>query len=301
MNALALPTTSAVVFYPANAGRKWTNWLGPLISLALLAGVLREYSRFELRADSHVLEAGAGFGVLFVLHYLVTPVCEWLIYRRLWRLPSAGIAALLRKEITNDLLLGYLGEIYFYAWARQRAKLSASPFGAIKDVAILSAVVGNVLTLALLPLAVALVGNLPPGIDPLALKLSVAAFLLSSFAPLVFRRRLLSLPSGELWFIARIQVVRVAVGIALYAALWHLLLPGVVIGWWIALAGLRQLVARLPFAPSRDVLFAAIAGFFVGRHSEIAALLALFGAMTMLLHLVLGAVLSTTGMLESPE
>src|SRR6476469_8819580 len=83
MNPLALPTTSAVVFNPANAGRKWTNWLGPLISLALLAGVLREYSRFELRADSHVLEAGAGFGVLFVLHYLVTPVCEWLIYRRL--------------------------------------------------------------------------------------------------------------------------------------------------------------------------------------------------------------------------
>jgi hypothetical protein len=301
MSALASSITSGIVFKPADAGRKWTNWLGPLISLALLAGVLHEYSRFELRADSHLLAAGIGFWALFVLHYLATPLCEWLIYRRLWRLPSAGIAALLRKEITNDLLLGYLGEVYFYAWSRQRAKLNASPFGAIKDVAILSAVLSNVLTLALLPLAVALIGNLPPGVDPLALKLSVAAFLFTSFVPLVFRRRLLSLPVGELWFITRVQMARVGMGIALYAALWHLLLPQVAIGWWIALAGLRQLVARLPFAPSRDVLFAAIAGFFVGRHSEIAALLALFGAMTMLLHLVLGAVLSATGLLESSE
>ena len=301
MSALALPTLPGIALTPVVGGRKWTNWLGLLISLALLVGVLREYTRFELRADSHLLAAGIGFWALFVLHYLATPLSEWLIYRRLWRLPSAGIVALLRKEITNDLLLGYLGEIYFYSWARQRAKLNASPFGAIKDVAILSAVTSNVMTLALLPLAVALVGNLPPGIDPLALKISVAAFLITSFAPLVFRRRLLSLESGELWFVAQVQALRVITAIALYAVLWHILLPEVAIGWWIALAGLRQLVARLPFAPSRDVLFAAIAGFFVGRHSEIAALLALFGAATMLLHIVLGAVLSATGLIQGPE
>ena len=301
MNALAVPTASGLTFAPADAGRTWARWLGPLISLALLAGVLREYSRFELRVDSHMLAAGIGFWALFVLHYLFTPLCEWVIYRRLWQLPIGGVAALLRKEITNDLLLGYLGEVYFYAWARQHARLVASPFGAIKDVAILSAVTGNVLTLALLPLAIALVGNLPPGIDPLALKLSVAGFLATSFVPLLFRRRLLSLPRRELWFIARVQAMRVVVGIGLYAALWHLLLPSVAIGWWIALAALRQLVARLPLAPSRDVLFAAIAGFFVGRHSEIAGLLALIGAMTMLLHIALGAVLSATGLLERRE
>lgn len=301
MNALGLPAAPALSFATVEANRTWTRWLGPLISLALLAGVLREYSRFELRADSHLLAAGIGFWMLFVLHYLSTPLCEWLIYRRLWQLPSAGIAALLRKEITNDLLLGYLGEVYFYAWARQRMQLTTSPFGAIKDVAILSAVSSNVLTLALLPLGVALVGNLPPGVDPLALKLLVAGFLATSFAPLVFRRRLLSLPRRELWFIARVQSLRVAVGIGLYAALWHLLLPSVAIGWWIALAALRQLVARLPLVPSRDVLFAVIAGFLVGWHSEIAALLALFGAMTMLLHIALGTVLSATGLFESAK
>lgn len=296
-----LMTTAEFSLATVKANPTWTRWLGPVISLALLAGVLREYSRFELRAESHLLTAGFGFWILFVLHYLSTPLCEWLIYRRLWQISSDGIAALLRKQISNDLLLGYLGEVYFYAWARQRMKLAASPFGAIKDVAILSAVSSNVLTLALLPLGVAQVGNLPSGVDPLALKLSVLGFLATSFAPLIFRRRLLSLPRRELWFIARVQGLRVAAGIGLYAALWHLLLPAVAIGWWVALAALRQLVARLPLVPSRDVLFAVIAGFLVGRHSEIAALLALFGALTMLLHIALGAALSATGLFESAQ
>ena len=285
----------------AGAEPNWTRWLGPLISLALLAGVLREYSRYELRADSHLLGAGIGFWALFVLHYLSTPLWEWLIYRRLWRLPSAGIAALLRKEITNDLLLGYLGEVYFYAWARRSARMIASPFGAIKDVAILSAATGNVLTLALLPLGIALIRNLPPGVEPFALGLSVAAFLLTSFVPLALRRRLFSLPRRELWFVAGVQALRVVFGIGLYAALWHMLLPSFAIAWWIALAALRQVVSRLPLAPSRDVLFAAIAGFAVGQHGVIVALLALLGGLTMLLHIALGLVLSATGILEGGE
>ena len=301
MSVVALPVTAAIPAPLATAGEGWTRWLGPLISLALLAGVLREYSHFELRADSHLLGAGLMFWALFVLHYLSTPLWEWLIYRRLWRIPSAGIFALLRKEISNDLLLGYLGEVYFYAWARQRMNLAASPFGAIKDVAILSAVVSNGLMLALLPLGVALVGNLPPGVDPLALKLSVGALLITSLTPLVLHRRLFSLPRRELGRIAVIQALRVVSSIAVYAALWHLLLPSFAIGWWFALAALRQLVARLPLVPSRDVLFAAIAGFLVGRHSEIAALLALLGGLTMLLHIAVGLVVGATGMLEGSK
>ena len=279
-------------------GRAWTRWLGPLISLALLAGVLREYSRFELTADSRVLAAAPAFWLLFVLYFLCTALWEWVIYRRLWHIPATGIAALLRKDITNELLLGYLGEVYFYAWARQRVRLTAAPFGAIKDVAIVSAMVGNLVTLALLPLGLALLSNLPPEVDPLALKLSVGAFIATSLVPLIFRRRLFSLPRADLWFVARIHALRVVCAIALYAGLWHLLLPAVEIGWWIVLAGLRQLASRLPLVPGRDVLFAAIAVFFVGRHSEVAALLALLATLTVAFQIAVGAVLGATGLIE---
>lgn len=282
-------------------GPTWTRWLGPLISLALLGGVLRDCSNIDLTANTHRLAAAPAFWVLFVLYFLSTPMWEWLIYHRLWRIPASGIAALLRKDITNELLLGYLGEVYFYAWARQRVGLTTAPFGAIKDVAILSAMSGNLVCMALLPLGLALLGSLPPGIDPLALELSATAFVATSLIPLVLRRRLFSLPRADLWFIARIQAVRVVFAIALYAELWHLLLPTVAIGWWIALAGLRQLVSRLPLVPGRDVLFAAIAGFFIGRHSEIAALLALFATLTMALQIAAGAVLGATGSIERTD
>ena len=49
------------------------------------------------------------------------------------------------------------------------------------------------------------------------------------------------------------------------------------------------------------MLFAAIAAFFVGGHGEIVALLALLGALTMLLHIVLGLILSATDLFESAE
>ena len=292
----ALPLSDPVPL--AAPDRTWTRWLGPLISLALLAVVLLDYSRFELRADTRLLAAAPAFWVLFVLYFLCTALWEWVIYRRLWNIPASGIAALLRKDITNELLLGYLGEVYFYAWARQRVQLTAAPFGAIKDVAILSAMVANLVTLALLPLGLALLGNLPPQVDPLALKLSTVAFLATSLIPLLLRRRLFSLPRADLWFVAGIHALRVVCAIALYAWLWHLLLPTVAIGWWIALAALRQLVSRLPLAPGRDVLFAAIAAFFVGRHSEVAALLALLATLTVAFQIAVGAVLGATGLIE---
>ena len=294
--ATALPPSDPLPL--AAPGRAWTRWLGPLISLALLAVVLRNYSRFELTADTRVLAAAPAFWVLFVLYFLCTAVWEWVIYRRLWNIPASGIAALLRKDITNELLLGYLGEVYFYAWARERGRLTTAPFGAIKDVAIVSAMVGNLVTVALLPLGLALLGNLPPGVDPLALKLSAAAFLATSLIPLLLRRRLFSLPRADLWFVAGIHALRVVCAIALYAGLWHLLLPAVAIGWWIALAGLRQLVLRLPLVPGKDVLFAAIAAFFVGRHSEVAALLALLATLTVAFQIAVGAVLGATGLIE---
>jgi hypothetical protein len=52
----------------------WTRWLGPLISLALLGGVLRDYSSFDLPADIRLLAASPAFWGLFVLYFLSTPL-----------------------------------------------------------------------------------------------------------------------------------------------------------------------------------------------------------------------------------
>ena len=59
------------------------------------------------------------------------------VYCRRWGIPLSGFVALLKKRIANDVVLGYSGEAYFYAWARQNAKMVAAPFGAVKDVSVL--------------------------------------------------------------------------------------------------------------------------------------------------------------------
>jgi hypothetical protein len=91
------------------------------------------------------------------------PVSEWLIYRHLWSLPLSGLIPLLRKRISNGILLSYSGEFYFYVWVRRRTRLTVAAFGVIKDVSVLSAQVGNLVTLAMLGLAWPVLGTLQLG------------------------------------------------------------------------------------------------------------------------------------------
>jgi hypothetical protein len=79
------------------------------------------------------------------------PLADFAIYRRVWGLPPAGLAALKRKTAINEAVLGYGGELYLYLWARRRAGLANPPFAAIKDVNILSSILGFAVTLAALP------------------------------------------------------------------------------------------------------------------------------------------------------
>ncbi|WP_216075134.1 hypothetical protein, partial [Acinetobacter baumannii] len=84
---------------------------------------------------------------VFALYYVGPPTFDYVIFKRLWHIPLAGLVALHKKRISNEVLFGYSGEAYFYAWARQRTQMVAAPFGAVKDVMILSAIAGNAITL----------------------------------------------------------------------------------------------------------------------------------------------------------
>ncbi|PZU09897.1 hypothetical protein [Sphingomonas sp.] len=272
-------------------GNRWAALMGPAISLLVLAAVIYQLRTIDPRQTLSMVPASGAFWLLFALYYLAQPFSEWLIYRRLWRLPARGIGALLAKLVSNEILLGYLGEVYFYGWARRHAHLATAPFGAIKDVAILSAVVGNVLTLVLAILAWPLLGSLPLGLDSLALKASIACVLLSSIVPMLFRRKLFSLPRADLLMVMGLHAVRAVGMIVLAAAMWHLLLPSVPLAWWVLLCALRQILSRLPFLPNKDLVFAGIAAFLAGAHGGIAEVMALMASLLLCAHLCMGAVL----------
>jgi hypothetical protein len=261
-----------------------------LLSLAVIAVVVSESGGIDLARLASMIPATPVFWLAFAALYLAGAVSEWIIFRKLWTIPFSGMAALLRKKVYNDLLLGYLGEAYFYTWARRRVDLVAAPFGAVKDVAILSAMAGNVVTLALLAALVPTMGLTRLGLDLRMVALSLGVLLSISLAMMVFRKRVFSLPQRDLVMISAIHFGRIGATILLYGLLWHLVLPDVPLATWVFLATLRMLVTRLPLVPNKDLVFAGIALVALGHQQDIAQLMTLFAGLILIANLALGAI-----------
>jgi hypothetical protein len=271
-----------------------------VLSLAVIAAVIHELGRLDINHVIAMIPATPGFWLVFVASYFVAPASEWLIFYRLWSIPPAGFLALLRKKVYNELLLGYLGEAYFYTWARRRVSLDAAPFGAVKDVAILSAMTGNGVTMALLALMLPMVGSTQLGLDAHMLTLSLGVILAISVAAMVWRRRVFTLPREDLSMIAQVHLLRIALTTVLSAVLWHIVLPEVPLTWWMYLSTLRLLVSRLPLVPNKDLLFAGVAVVALGHERDIGALMAMMAGLILVSHIVLGSLLAVND-LANPE
>lgn len=279
---------------------RWAGWFSVLVSLALLVAVGLELRKLHLSEIVAMVPSHPGFWLFFAIYYLALPVSEWLIYRRLWPIPFvSGIAALLRKLVSNELLLGYLGEAQFYGWARSHLKMEAAPFGAIKDVTILSALTGNVMTLVMLVFTWPLVSSGQIGMEMKGTFMSLGVILVTSFLILLFRQRLFTLPKRELWFISVVHVLRILVVLACSAVMWHLVLPDVSADLWIVLATLRMLLSRLPLLPNKDVVFAGLAVFLLGHDIEVGNLMTMMAALLLVAHLAVGAIVGVIGLVDS--
>lgn len=270
-------------------GSSITRWLGPVISLGIFGAVLFQLRHLQFAAVIAMVPTNPIFWLVFGAYYLSTPAVDFLIFRRLWGLPAAGFGALTRKFVGNEILLGYIGEVHFYSWARARLKMVASPFAAVKDVAILSAVAGNVVTLIVLAAAYPFLGVLHLGLAPSTIMLAVATTLGTSLVLLVLRGRLLNLATPDLAFVALAQFGRVLLTTLLPALLWHIVLPQVAVGWWLLLAALRLLLSRLPLLPNKDFVFAGVAVVLVGANVAVDDLMTMMASLILATHVLLGA------------
>lgn len=279
-------------FEPQDRGSKWTWSRALTMALSLLVLVAAVWQARSLNFDdiTALVPSSPLFWGVFALSYLAGPASEWVIFRKLWGVSLRAMDALIRKLIYNELLLGYLGEVYFYTWARRKLPMEATPFGAVKDVAIMSAIAGNVMTLALIALAYPYLSLLPLAQYGDDIAWSLAFVVAISLVPFVWRRQIFSLRRGELWFVFGVHIGRIIATTLLNAVLWALVLPNVQIGWWLVLSAIRLLVSRLPFVPNKDVVFAGIAVLALGQDVEIAALMAMMAALILSTHLILALI-----------
>ena len=264
------------------------RWAGTALSLAVLVAVGMAIGSFDIARIADRIPAHPLFWIAFVATYLLTPGCEWLIYRRIWRLPAAGIAPLLGKQVANEVLLGYSGEAQFYLWARRHAGLSGSPFGAIKDVAVLSALAGNLATLVMMVAMAPLLSTIVAGTAARTFAVSVMVVVLSSLAMFALRGRLFSLAATQLRFIFGVHSLRTVVSIGLTATMWSLMLPGVGLHWWLALATIRLMLSRLPLLPNKDIMFSGLTLLLLGRDAEITAVMTVMASLMLGAHLIVG-------------
>lgn len=275
-------------------GRRWPAILSVVVTVAMLIGLVRELLDHGLNGFERAVPQNPLFYLFFVAAYFTLPLADLAIFRRLWRVPLSAFGALNRKRIANDVLIGYTGDAYFYVWARERLKMVAAPFGAVKDVSIISGMAGNSAAVLLSAVALPLGYQL---IDPTVLRAMLWSLALTAtvmVAVLALSHFVFSLRRRDLLFIFRLDFARILLGALLTAIAWHFAMPQVSLFMWLFLMAGRQLVSRLPFLPNKDLLFANFAILIIGRDDALSNLMAFTATTTLLLH---GALLTLFGLI----
>lgn len=263
----------------------WWNLLGGAVSVGLVAAIL--FQLHSAAADGMRMIVQLPFAVwpAMVLLYLTQPICDFAVYRRTWNLPLSGFGVLLRKNVINEIVLGYSGQAYLYVWARRTSGPDVAPFAAIKDASIISALLGNLLTLALTAVSVTqltelgLVKQLGPalwsGLIPIAISIGLV----------VFGRWVFSLSPRLLLFVTSAHTLRIIVSTALTVMIWRMALPEVEAELWLVLMAVRYLVSRIPLLANKDLVFGNLMVFLLGPQAPVAVLLAALALATLLMHL----------------
>ena len=284
---------------PVRQSSLWV-WITPALSVAILAVVAWNFRSLDFDQLMAAVPKNPFFWVAFFAYYFTGITFDFIVFRWLWGIPLEGLIALARKNVSNELIVDYLGEAYFYSWARRKVPMEGSPFGAVKDVAILSALVANVFTLGMMAFVYPIAKDLNIGLTGSAVAASIGVIMVISIIVALFSRRIFSLGKKQLFEISLLHLARLVFTNGLLALCWSLALPDVAIGWWLVLATTKMLLSRLPLISNKDVIFAAVAVLAVGRDTEIQILIALITTLILMTHLTIGAALAVGDLVTLP-
>ncbi|OAN65614.1 hypothetical protein A7X12_14905 [Sphingomonas sp. TDK1] len=228
------------------------------------------------------------FWLCFAATYALAPFMDWLILRRIWGVGAAAFPALLRKQAANEVVLGYSGDAQLYVWARRTMGAAGRPFETLRDVAVTSALAGNLVTLAMLVLHAPIVHGLAKGTLFTTLLISTATIVLSSMAIFFFRRVVFALPPRQLAATIGIHIARILLSLLLTALLWKLLLPAVPTAALFLVGTLRMMLSRLPFVPAREALLAPLIVALLGDAAGLAGAVLFVATLMLAAHVVVG-------------
>lgn len=264
----------------------------PVISLIVLGAAILALRMLDLSAVLAMVPRSPLFWLVFAAVYIVPVAADYLIYRRIWRLPLAGLVPLARKQIGNELVMGYFGDAYLYTWAHKHGFAGKDGLRVVKDVAIMSAVASNVTTMTAAALALPYLGLLALHVPAWTATAAIALVITPPLVALIFARKLFTLPPVLLRWALGLHFARALASCTLTALLWHLALPSVALKYWLVFAALKLILSRLPNVSSKDMLLAGLAILLLGRHADVATLLTMIATITVTAHVSVSLALS---------
>ncbi|MDX2223632.1 MAG: hypothetical protein SFV21_12830 [Rhodospirillaceae bacterium] len=284
---------------PVVSALRWLIVAGVLAFLAVRAGAIG----WQTVLSS--LPRDPWFYAALAAAYLVLPAFETVVHGFLWRVNLARHAAVfVVKKVYNFGVLGYSGEAFLFAWARNRLGLSGErAFAVIKDNTILSAMVSNTATVALTAVLL-LDQGLRPVVagDPGALMLAAASVGLCCVmlaGTLALRRMILSLAPADALVVIGLHTVRLGLSLGLQATVWAVALPSAPFEIWLLFLTVYMVLTRIPFLPNKDLLFIGVgvglADVLPVAPDEVARVLLVTGALTQGVNLAVFAAAAAAG------
>lgn len=242
--------------------RRIIGWAWTALIIAVIARQLYNLGLHDVLGE---LPDEAMFFVLYVLGFMVGPLCERFAFRVIWPgTKTASWYALLRKRALNFVVLGYSGDVWFAMWARQNFNLRAKKaFHGVKDSTILGGIAGAFFTLMLVgsfalagedALIARIIGRTEGPIIAMAL-----VGLLGVAAIVIFRRSVFKVGLVQGAIVFAIHFVRVALTNGFLILQYAVVLPFVPFETWLLFVTVQMLVQQLPLIPNRDLLFLVVA------------------------------------------
>jgi len=200
------------------------------------------------------------FYLLFLFLYFALPVSEQFIYGTslnfsFWQ----GFPVFIQKKIYNTDVLGYSGEAYFFIWARKHLKeTDGYILRVIKDNNIISSVTSTLVAAVLLTIFL-YVGQINIqrlfNFDRTYLYLGALAVGALLGMLVYFRKYVISMNFETASKISAIHLARLIFVYSVEIIQWMIVMPEVPLYIWFTYMAVKIISTRIPFIPSRDLLF----------------------------------------------
>lgn len=251
-------------FFKTKRGKLILKWSQHLINASVIVWLIYELNKIGWLSVWQSFPSQPLFYILFLFVFFQLPLFEVLIYRLTWTFDSLkSVPVFLVKRVYNKDVLGYSGEVYFFAWAKKTLdKSSADIFKIIKDNNIISSVASTLLSFGLV--AIFLFADQIKVMEWIAnqnqnyyiggiLFLAIIVFLF-----IKFRHYVITMPLKTAYQIFSIQVFRLLLNHSANLLMYYIVLPEVPLYVWFTYIAIEIILSRIPFLPNRDLIFAGI-------------------------------------------